>query len=908
VIPKQSLGPYELIAPLGAGGMGEVFRAQDTRLNRQVAIKVLPKGFASDPDRLRRFEQESKTLAALNHPNILTIHDAGVQDGTPFLVSELLEGKTLRVELSSGALPMRRATDYALQIAQGLAAAHGKGIIHRDLKPENIFLTKDCRIKILDFGLAKLQSDFKSQISNLKSAAGEAPTLADSTQPGMVLGTPAYMSPEQVRGEPADHRSDIFAFGCVLYEILSGTRAFRRDTPAESMSAVLKEEPPEFATPDAVPAALERVVRRCMEKNPERRFQSALDLAFALEGCSIEAGSVARQGRINHTRSATLPWLVAAVLAVTLGLVLWLLPRGQDHGDRKAARAGSVRRFDLTLPVPARPQANGNPFTPVISPDGKKIAYANADGLWLRWLDRTAPVQLASGKHIVTPFWSPDSASLGYFQRRELFRVTIDSGRPALVCPTPDDCSSGAGGGAWLTADRIVFGTGSSGLYEVRADGGRVNLVCAMREGESDFHNPSALAAGRGVLFAVHRMAGIDTVALWLPNGQRKDLLQREGSICFYPVYAPQGYVVFQRSDEAEGIWAFPFSLEKMEATGQPVRISQVGTIPSVSGDGTLIFGLFGLGEFAPRQLVWVDRAGKVLNDFGPVMPGLGQQRLSPDGTSVVAAAGENLSGLDIWTISTNGNPIPLSRNPEMEGAPFWWNDGRTIVFARRDGGASKVLAKSADGLGEEQQLFEGLQSQNGSANHTMCLSSSGKYFIAARAAASGKSTTGYFPMRDPGRRFVSFPAPFQDSSTWCLSPDDRFLAYQSVQSGQTEVYVVDFPGFGKREKISREGGRHPVWDPVGKQLFYMSFDGRSLMVARCSNNNGQFEAPEKLFDLPDDVHGGYTWWPSFFDVAPGGERFLMLRNVVEPVTASHEAKPNLLVVQNWFSELSAKP
>src|SRR5262245_28300089 len=284
-----SLNQYRITASIGAGGMGEVFRALDTRLNRDVAIKVLPKDFVADADRLRRFEQEAKTLAALNHPNILTIHDAGVHDGAPYLVSELLEGKTLREEMNGAALPVRKATEFALQIAQGLAAAHGKGVIHRDLKPENIFVTRDGRVKILDFGLAKLKEvERKNELraegrpDAAHSLSTQIPlnsTVVNTTEPGLVLGTPAYMSPEQVRGEPADHRADLFAFGAVLYEMLTGTRAFRRDTPVASMNAVLSEEPPELAAANAnIPAALDRVVRRCLEKQPDNRFQSAKDL------------------------------------------------------------------------------------------------------------------------------------------------------------------------------------------------------------------------------------------------------------------------------------------------------------------------------------------------------------------------------------------------------------------------------------------------------------------------------------------------------------------------------------------------------------------------------------------------------------------------------------------------------
>ena len=367
---EQFLAHYRISARLGAGGMGEVFRAHDTRLNREVAIKVLPKEFASDPDRLRRFEQESKTLAALNHPNILTIHDAGVQDDQPYLVSELLEGKTLREELSGGALSLRKATDYSVQIAQGLAAAHGKGIIHRDLKPENIFITKDGRVKVLDFGLAKLQPALPSQIANQKSQIDSVtPTILQSTQPGMVLGTPAYMSPEQVRGEPADQRSDIFALGCILYEMLSGKVVFRRNTPVETMNAALTEDPPEWhpAAPP-IPPSIERIMRRCLEKSPENRFQTAKDLAFALESVSLSGlapGSPAPRSRPNWlTRWA--PAAVTLILLAGLGLLInqW------------------TRRPVPVTPVNWTGEQLGGPniaFEPIASPDGKELAFLAMD-------------------------------------------------------------------------------------------------------------------------------------------------------------------------------------------------------------------------------------------------------------------------------------------------------------------------------------------------------------------------------------------------------------------------------------------------------------------------------------------------------------------------------------------------
>ena len=465
-----SLNQYQIIASLGAGGMGEVFRARDTRLKRDVAVKVLPKDLIGEADRLRRFEQETKTLAALNHPNILTIHDAGIYEGAPYLVSELLEGRTLREEMNGGALPVRKAAAYALHIAQGLAGAHTQGIIHRDLKPENIFVTKDGRVKILDFGLAKLRENPKSQIRNLKSKVdAEARTLAELTEPGRIMGTPNYMSPEQVRGEPADQRSDIFAFGCVLYEVLSGTRAFRRDTPVQSMHAVLTEDPPDLraARPD-VPPALERVVFRCLEKQAENRFQSAKDLAFAIENAGTSSTAFSRAGDGNGTPSrfrvgALLPWAIAVLcLAGALGSLL--VHRNSPSAATAPGQAGVLRKFDLTLPTPTRSSPHPPPEVHLaISPDGKKFAYANADGLWVRRLDSIEPpVLLAPGEYIPALFWSPQSTEVGYFQGRHLYRIASTGGTPRLIGTAPEAAPNNLAGGAWL-GDRIIFTTGTSG-------------------------------------------------------------------------------------------------------------------------------------------------------------------------------------------------------------------------------------------------------------------------------------------------------------------------------------------------------------------------------------------------------------------------------------------------------------
>ena len=447
--PKGSrLGPYEITSSIGAGGMGEVFRARDTRLNRDVAIKVLPKDFASDADRLRRFEQESKTLAALNHPNVLTVFDAGVHENAPYLVSELLEGRTLREEINGGAVSVRKATEYALQIAHGLAAAHGKGIIHRDLKPENIFVTKDARVKILDFGLAKLKdpsprpSPLGGERENKRVATVDAHTIVNTTEPGVVLGTPAYMAPEQVRGEAADHRADIFAFGCVLYEMLAGTRAFRRDTPVESMNAVLNEEPPELSSSKPlIPLALEQVVRRCLDKSPDRRFQTAADLGFTLQTYSGLAVSPSTGARPTHVqRGARTALAIGAV--VVLVILGFLFGRTQRRSASTEAHAPDWRGDRLVGPAVG--------FTPRLSPDGKEIAFSvMVDGL-----NQLAVMLVESGdwKILTTNrargligevCWSSNGAQIYYSQitggPNGIYRISKLGGEERLVVERADD-------------------------------------------------------------------------------------------------------------------------------------------------------------------------------------------------------------------------------------------------------------------------------------------------------------------------------------------------------------------------------------------------------------------------------------------------------------------------------------
>ncbi|MBM3838343.1 MAG: hypothetical protein FJ398_10325 [Verrucomicrobia bacterium] len=661
----DSIGHYQITASLGAGGMGEVYRARDTRLGREVAIKFLTADYAESADGLRRFEQEARTLAALNHPNILVVHDTGVHEGAPYFVSELLEGQTLREVLGGAQLPLRKAIEYALQIAQGLAAAHSKGVIHRDLKPENLFVTQDGRVKILDFGLAKLKrvergSELRverkpsptttdSQLSTQTPLNSTAPTLLESTQPGLVLGTPSYMSPEQVRGEAADHRSDIFAFGAILYEMLSGQRAFRRDTPVETMNAILKEEPPDsiVALANASPA-LERVVERCLEKSPDRRFQSASDLAFALENLSVtsrvsplNAQALDAQAGANIRRA--LPWAIAALLAVALAFLL--LNSLRDSSRIQTRQNPTVRKLELRFPPPNRMES-ADPVVRylVISPDGNKLAYVNDEGLWILRLERMGPPELLRrDEDLRGLFWSATSEEIAYFKGENLFRVPISGGQPNLICRAPTRASPLGGGGVWLGDGRIIFATGwlETGLYEVSAKGGNAAPLPVSEEPQVWIANPSPLPGG-GVVFVVRSQGG-DVLAAWTPQHGLKNLWTSPGERLSKPAYSPTGHIIFARPSDNPGIWAFAFSYQRLERAGEPFLISAQGHSPSVAGDGTLVLNL---SEPALRQLVWVDRNGRVTGTIGPPKPGLGMARLSLDETRVAASSTRGYSGL----------------------------------------------------------------------------------------------------------------------------------------------------------------------------------------------------------------------------------------------------------------------
>src|SRR5437588_1617533 len=694
---NRTIAQYTIVSKIGEGGMGEVYRARDTKLGRDVAIKVLPAAFSADAERLRRFEQEAQSAGALNHPNILSIFHIGTHDGAPYIVSELLEGETLRDRMAGAALAQRKAIDYGLQIAKGLAAAHEKGIVHRDIKPDNIFITNDGHVKILDFGLAKLTSatDGTSQT--------EVPTRKVNTDPGTVMGTMGYMSPEQLKGQPADHRSDIFSFGAILYEMLSGKRAFRGDSMAETMSAILREDPPDLSeTNKTISPALERVVRHCLEKNPAERFHSARDLAFAIESLSRSAtisGQTATMPTIAATESAAVglshwfgnarvAWIVAAVSVVSLLAALGLLYFNRSETNPRAAR------LSFTPP----PQLSFNDVQPdatVISPDGQKIAFTatSADGktmLYVRNLDSAEARVLPGSENALEPFWSPDSRSVAYGSNGKLKRSDIAGGSAQMLCD-----AARIVGGSWSKDGVIVFAPDyRTTLVQVSAQGGEPKPATPTDDAGINSHRyPNFLPDDRHFLFQ-RQQKGI-----WAGSLDSSKITQIVPDDSPF-VYAPQGYLVFIRND---ALVAQAFDAAKLRLAGDamPIITGQVNEPGSrrfsVSDNGVLVFQ----GKWQrDYELVWFDREGKQTGAVdAPMKINIGQDpQLSPDGKRLVVKRDFNLWVIDL----ERGTGLRITST--FSQIPVWSPDGSHVAYT----GLGGLEMKAANGSGEAEVLISG--------------------------------------------------------------------------------------------------------------------------------------------------------------------------------------------------------
>jgi Tol biopolymer transport system component len=878
------LGPYEILAPLGAGGMGEVYKAKDTRLGREVAVKVLPASFLDDPDRLRRFELEARAASALNHPNIVTLHDIGEGRGAPYVVTELLEGETLRSRLAGGALAPRKATEYAIQIAQGLAAAHEKGIVHRDLKPENLFVTNDGRVKILDFGLARVTEPDAGGPSGT-----QLPTVTAGTEPGLVLGTLGYMSPEQVRGKKADARSDIFAFGTVLYEMLSGRRAFHGETAADTMSAILTKEPQELSeSGQKVSEPLERLVRHCLEKSPEARFQAASDIAFDLEaisGAPPSAPAALDAGRGAWTRRAATG--LAIVLAAT-GLGLWL-------GRETRSAPPAVHAIRSTLLLPERVTFG----CAAVSPDGTQLAIAGigADGrrgLWLRSLESNESRLLTGTEGGNLPFWSPDSRSIGFFNGAKLMRIEASGGPPI---PLTEDFGVSA---SWGPKGDILFSDDKGPIYRIPASGGKRVVVTQLGPHETSHRYPQFLPDGRHFLYMAFNLEGSPRDEANRVHVASLDSAQDRVVMHAYSrtTYS-QGYLLYSRGGDAFGpLMAQRFDPNRLEAQGEPVTLAErVGVFDdyyqysslTASETGVLVFD----SELLSSRFVWLDRAGRQVGEFGePAI--VAAPRISPDGRQLAYTLYEPTGSSDIWVGDlTRGVQTRLTKTASNDH-PVWSPDGGRIAFDTNRSHQGDVYVIATNGSGKEEPLNAGPGQK-----YPEDWSPGGQFIVENATGADDTRTPTIWILPTSGDRKPSVfvrgnasTAIFGDSR---FSPDGKWIAYASEESGRGEVYVASFPGRETTLQVSSAGGRWPIWRRDGKELFYVTPDGTLMSVAVTGSPRLAFGVPKPLLHLPSGSAIGIA---TPYDVAPDGERFLIRVPVVRGTSWP------LSLITNWTALL----
>ncbi len=898
------LGPYEVLGKLGEGGMGAVYRAHDARLGRDVAIKVLHADVVADAERLRRFEQEARAVASLNHPNILALHDIGHADAVvgaaqasgPYIVSELLDGETLRARLAAGPLSARKAVEYAVQIARGLAAAHEKQLVHRDLKPDNIFITADERVKILDFGLAKLTE--KAGTAGGVGGTTMA-TTAPETTPGTVLGTIGYMAPEQVRGLSVDHRADIFALGAVLYEMLAGRRAFTGDTSADVMTSILKEDPPELPA-DVRQAAppLARIVDRCLAKNPNARFMSAGDLAFALEALSsstMSATSVAAATAEPVVSKSPRPWLAAtafALGAVLAGVVLIPLLRPRQV----VADAKPVVRLQLTLPDDVTP-VRGQP--PAVSPDGTRIAIVGIDQasgkrlVYIRPLNSLSAQSLRGSDRAIYPFWSSDGTKMAFFADGRLKTVDLATGTLQDVCAA----SNPGGAGVWVD-DTIVFPRSTGPLHRVSASGG-TSVPAAPFDALKEIAQSVAgfLADRRRFLFGTNTF-GSSSLRIGSTDASLGQPVEAAGSRGV--LHAPWlkaggtnlGHFLFMRESTLFAIGlngGTARALGEAQPLAQSVAALASGGSPSFSvQDDVLSYVSSANGA---SRLVWMNREGQPVVAAGSLSGLLRDIRISPDGSrATVSRFNEADRVYDLLLLDLGRQTTSQLTYGSTALQPSWERDQSAIVFANVSAkGSMLVRMEPREGAAQSPVLLPGtdivVQPD---------ISPDGQSLMYFRTRPDGNGDIWVHVLGNSAEERSVLSTPAQESGAR-FSPDGAWFVYQSNETGSPELYIRSFPAGDNKQQVSRGGGYRGVWRRDGKELFYISPDGDLMAVPVALTPALSVGTPQKLFRTPIDPAGVMTY--AQFDAAPDGQRFLM-------VVPSTDAPQPVNVILNWQSLL----
>jgi len=890
ISPGARLGFYEITAALGAGGMGEVFRARDTKLNRDVAIKVLPAAFADDPERLARFTREAQTLASLNHPNIATIY--GIEEvpavsgstgpGSRALVMELVEGEDLSIHIARGPIPIAEALPIARQIAEALEAAHENAIVHRDLKPANIKVRTDGTVKVLDFGLAKAMDPAGTSSSNPN--VSHSPTLThQGTMAGMIIGTAAYMSPEQAKGKAVDKRADIWAFGVVLYEMLTGTRCFQGEDVSETLAAVLRQEINLKALPTDTPPRLARLIARCLDRDLKTRLrdigEARVKLARIETGGPDSAASAPASAAETSAR-ARLPWTLVAVLTIALvaALVAW--------APWRAVPAPPETRVDIVTPVTDQPAAFA------LSPDGSQIVFvASGDGasrLWLRSLAATAAQPLSGTEGAIRPFWSPDGRSIGFFAGDSLKRLDLGGGAPQILAPV-----TGGWGGTWSPDGIILFAPTAvqTALMRVAATGGAAVAVTTLAPGQQSHAMPSFLPDGRRFLFSA--LGAPDTAGIYLGT------LDGSAPVRLTPVngpglYLPSGWLLWLRTNSGTLV-AQRLDLEKAALTGAPQTLAD-GVIGDTSG-GAISVAATGLVAYRAganqKQLIWLDRSGTVRGAVSDPDSSLGDPRVSPDGRRI--AVERSVQGnKDIWLLD-GARTSRFTSDAAFEWCPVWSPDGAHLVFRSNRTGPMDLYQKLSSGAGAEERFVA-----SDSLKTPSSWSTDGRFLLYGSQDSQTNTDIWVVPMVGDHTPSVFLKTPFRE--VWgAFSPDSRWVAYMSNESGRMEIYIRPFvpPGASSPTApaagtpVSTAGGIMPLWRPDGKELYFLNPSG-AMMAASITVTGSTLEPGTPVMLFPTHIYGGGTDTQQNrqYDVAPDG-RFL-----INTVLSSANAPITLL--QNW--------
>ena len=881
--PGTRLGPYDVVGPLGAGGMGEVYRAHDARLHRDVAIKILPDLFASDPDRLARFEREAQVLASLSHPHIAQIYGVeeappkgGLHDGvmpgfSRALVMELVEGETLADRIIRGPIPVDEAVAIAKQIADALAAAHEQGIIHRDLKPANVRITPSGTVKVLDFGLAKLAEGGPAKAGHYD--ASMSPTLTSpvlATGIGMLLGTAVYMAPEQAKGRVADRRADVWAFGCVLYEMLTARRAFDGEGVTETLASVLMKDPDWSALPAGVPSHVERVLRRCLRKDPRQRLQDLGDARLELDEPSAGARTAVAPLPVKR-RGAWIPWGLVAVLLLALPAV-WFV-------SGVPATVVPRVRFSITPPAGWR-FAEGSANLTALLPEGEGVILTlrgpAGTQLFLRRVDELEPHAIG-GADGTRPFVSPDGRSVGFTARGSLYRVATTGGAPLKVV----DASFGAG--AWATDDTIVYTPNyAAGLWRVPANGGPPEKLTEPNAaaGELGHWYPQLLPDGKSILFTVFRTpADTSSLAVYSLDTRKTTVVAQNG---FFGRYATSGHLLFARSST---VMAVRFDPATLQTSGQPVPVIEgVSTSPpngvaqySVASNGTLVY-LTAAALDPPLQLATIDAQGTITpasstrgNFAGP--------RVSPDGRRIVFEKADPEP--DVWFLDTTRDAFTrVTYTAGSETDPVWTADGRRIVFSHEEP-VFHLYWRGADDSRPPERLLDGPEDQQATS-----VTPDGRFLLYQQSAPTTRGDLWMVPLTGERKPQLLVRTPFDERDAM-VSADGRWMAYVSNETGRDEVYVQSFPDGRERTQASTGGGTTPRWPRRGNTLFYR--DGDRLMAVTVGAVPAlSVSRPVIQFQAP---------FAAGFDVAPEGGFIGILRDPAAPPTPAS-------VILNWFDDL----